>query len=136
MKKTSLQSIRESEQTVKPFGYFLLYFRSKSDKLLGTGYEREIRFLSAIDKPVMVLQLTGVLIDPKGNVVRAGSEAFFHEDTPFWAQVLEMSKVIDDKTLQNAVLSEIREDLPGSPLAWKIAVNNLLQQLTQRPALL
>jgi hypothetical protein len=108
----------------------------KKKVVLGTGYEREIRFLSAIDKPVAVLQLTGVLLDHKGNVVRAGAEAFFHEDTPFWAQILDMSKIIDDKTLQNAVLSERREDLPGSPLAWQTALNNLLYQLTQRPALL
>lgn len=108
----------------------------KKRVVLGTGYEREIRFLSATDKPVAVLQITGVLLDHKGNVVRAGSEAFFHEDTPFWAQVLDMSKSIDDKTLQSAVLTERREDLPGSPLAWQTALHNLLHQLTQRAAAL
>lgn len=35
----------------------------KKKVILGTGYEREIRFLSAVDKPVEVLQLTGVLMD-------------------------------------------------------------------------
>ncbi len=105
----------------------------KKKVVLGTGYEREIRFLSAIDKPVEVLQITGVLLDKKGNVVRAGAEAFFHEDTPFWVQVLEMSKSIDDKSLHNVILEEKRDDLPGNPLAWKVAVHHLLHQLTQKP---
>jgi hypothetical protein len=104
----------------------------KKKVVLGTGYEREIRFLSAVDKPVEVLQLTGVLLDKNGNVVRAGAEGFLHEDSPFWVQVLEAGTTVDDRAIRKLFTEEVREDLPGRPLAWKVAVENLVKQLTQR----
>jgi hypothetical protein len=111
----------------------------KSDKgmfgkkvVLGTGYERDIRFLSAEDKPVEVLQLTGILLDSGGNILRAGAEGLFHEDTPFWAQVMELKKAIDDRTLQRLVSEERREELPGQPLVWQAGLQNLLANLLGR----
>lgn len=106
----------------------------KKKVVLGTGYEREIRFLSAIDKPVEVLQLTGVILNKKGDVMKAGAEVFLHQDTPFWAQVFDMGKAIDDETLQNVILEEKREDLTGQPPAWQVAIYHLMQNLTERPA--
>ena len=64
--------------------------------------------------------------------MRAGAEAFLHQDTPFWAQMLDVKQLTDDNTMQ-AVLNHTREDLPGEPLAWKVALHHLLQQLTRRP---
>lgn len=106
----------------------------KKKVVLGTGYEREIRFLSAIDKPVEVLQLTGVILNKKGDVMKAGAEVFLHQDAPFWAQVFDLGKAIDDETLQNVILEEKREDLPGQPPAWQVAIYHLMQNLTERPA--
>lgn len=104
----------------------------KKKVVLGTGYEPEIRFLSAEDKPVEVLQLTAMLIDKNGDVLRAGSEAFLYEDTPFWAQIVGLNKSIDDQSIQNAIINERRNDLPGNPLAWKIGLTTLMEQLLQR----
>lgn len=104
----------------------------KKKVVLGTGYEHEIRFLSAMDKPVEVLQLTGVLLDREGNVIRAGAEGFLHEDSPFWVQTLEAGTSIDDKAIEKLFTEERREDLPGRPLAWKVAMDNLVDRLTQR----
>lgn len=104
----------------------------KKKVILGTNYEHEIRFLSAVDKPVEVLQLTGVLMDKDGNVMRAGAEGFLHEDSPFWVQVLDAGTTIDDNAIQKLFTEERREDLPGRPLAWKVAVDNLVSQLTNR----
>lgn len=106
----------------------------KKKIVLGTGYEREIRFLSAIDKPVEVLQLTGVILNKKGDIMKAGAEVFLHQDAPFWAQVFDMGKAIDDETLQNVILEEKRDDLPGQPPAWQVAIYHLMQNLTERPA--
>lgn len=100
--------------------------------VLGTGYEPEIRFLSAQDKPVEVLQLTGLVIRRDGEVIRAGAEAFLYEDTPFWAQVLAVSTAIDDGEMRQAVGDHRRDDLPGRPLAWQVALRHLLEQLTGR----
>ncbi len=104
----------------------------KKKVILGTDYEHEIRFLSAVDKPVEVLQLTGVLLDKEGNVIRAGAEGFLHEDSPFWVQTLEAGTTIDDNAIENLFTEERREDLPGRPLAWKVAMDNLVTQLTKK----
>lgn len=104
----------------------------KKKVVLGTDYEREIRFLSAVDKPVEVLQLTGILLDGDGEVVRAGAEGFLHEDSPFWLQVLDAESTISDNSVSDLFTGQLREDLPGNPPAWKVAVINLLEQLTQR----
>lgn len=105
----------------------------KKKVVLGTDYEPEIRFLSDELEPVEVLQITGMLVDKKGNIIRAGAEAFLYEDSPFWVQVLEASTAIDDKTLIRSATDIRRDDLPGKPLAWKVAMYNLIRQLTQRP---
>ena len=105
----------------------------KKKVVLGTDYEPEIRFLSAELEPVEVLQISGMLLDKEGNIIRAGSEAFLYEDSPFWVQAFGASTSIDDNTLANSITEIRREDLPGQPLAWKVAIHNLTQQLTQRP---
>jgi len=49
--------------------------------VLGTGYEEGIKFLSAEDKPVEVLQVTGMLLDREGNIIRSGAEGIVAKDT-------------------------------------------------------
>jgi hypothetical protein len=97
--------------------------------VLGTGYEEPIAFLTAEDKLLEVLQLTGVLVDAQGEVVRAGAEGILARDTPFAAQVFDVSKVLDDRTLARVLTKERRTDLPGDPLKWQVALDNLLAQL-------
>ena len=97
--------------------------------VLGTGFEEPVKFLTAEDKLLEVLQLTGVLLDAQGNVVRAGAEGILARDTPFAAQVVDVTKVLDDRTLERVLTSERRQDLPGDPLKWEVALGNLLAQL-------
>jgi hypothetical protein len=97
--------------------------------LLGTGHQEPIRFLTAEDKLLEVLQLTGVLVDASGRVVRAGAEGIIARDTPFLAQVADVTRVIDDASLRQALTAERRSDLPGDPLKWEVALDNLLAQL-------
>lgn len=105
----------------------------KKKVVLGTGYEREIRFLSAVDKPVEVLQVTGILLDKEGTVIRAGAEGFLHEDSPFWVQALDAGTTVDDNAINKLHDEQRRTDLPGNPLAWQVALYNLIEQLLQRP---
>jgi hypothetical protein len=102
--------------------------------VLGTGHEEPIRFLTAEDKLLEVLQLTGVLVDAEGRVVRAGAEGILARDTPFAAQVLDVSKVLDARTLEQVLTVERRADLPGNPLKWQVALGNLLAGLGADPA--
>jgi hypothetical protein len=106
----------------------------KKRVVLGTGYETDIRFLSAELEPVHVLYLTGALIDLEGKVVRAGAEGILSEDTPFWAQSIGAQREIDTDTVLRLLEEERREDLPGKPLKWQVALENLLAQLLGEPS--
>ena len=97
--------------------------------VLGTGYEEPIAFLTAEDKLLEVLQVTGVLVDAQGRVVRAGAEGILSRDTPFAAQVFDVGKVLDERTLTRVLTKERRSDLPGDPLKWQVALGNLLAEL-------
>ncbi len=101
--------------------------------VLGTDHEHQIRFLSAEDEPVGVLQISGMLFDRDGKLLRAGAEGIIHEDTPFWAQSFGIEKTIDDRAVQQLLRNERRQDLAGRPLAWKVAAYHLMEQLMQRP---
>ena len=96
---------------------------------LGTGHVEPIRFLTAEDKLLEVLQLTGVLVDAQGRVVRSGAEGILARDTPFAAQVLDVGKDLDDRALAQVLTRERRDDLPGGPLKWEVALDNLIAQL-------
>lgn len=97
--------------------------------VLGTGYEETVEFLTAEDKLLEVLALTGVLVEAQGRVARAGAEGILARDTPFAAQVFDVSKVLDDRTLERVLTAERRGDLPGSPFKWEVALGNLVAQL-------
>ena len=104
---------------------------TKKAVMLGTGYEARIKFLTAVDKPIEVLQLTGILVGNDGRVLRAGAEGVLGRDTPFTAQVFDVSKLLDDETLAAALTTERRDDLSGTPLALEVALDNLVAQLLQ-----
>ena len=100
--------------------------------VLGTGHEKDVRFFSAVDKPIEVLQLSAVLLDQDGRELCAGAEGIHGSDAPFWVQMLDAGKDIDDATLERILTAERREDLPGAPLNWQAAVDQLLWNLLQR----
>jgi hypothetical protein len=103
----------------------------RKEVVLGTGHRQPIRFLTAEDKPVEVLHLTGVLLDAAGRPVRAGAEGVILRDTPFAAQVFDVVRTLDDISLERVLEDERRTDLPGSPLKLDVAFDNLLAQLTR-----
>jgi hypothetical protein len=98
---------------------------------LGTGYRQPVKFLTAEDKPVEVLHLTGVLVDQQGRVVRAGAEGVVLRDTPFLAQTVGVTRTFDAQELQRVLTREQRHDLPGAPLTIDVALDNLIAQLTR-----
>ena len=98
---------------------------------LGTGYRQPVKFLTAEDKPVEVLHLTGVLVDQQGRVVRAGAEGVVLRDTPFLAQTVGVTRTFDAQELQRVLSREQRHDLPGAPLTIDVALDNLIAQLTR-----
>lgn len=98
---------------------------------LGTGYRQPVKFLTAEDKPVEVLHLTGVLVDAQGRVVRAGAEGIVLRDTPFLAQSIDVTRTFEHAELRRVLTQERRNDLPAAPLKLDVALDNLIAQLTR-----
>lgn len=96
--------------------------------VLGTDHEEKIRFLSAVDKPVEVLAITGMVLDAQGNVLRAGAEGIAGMDPEFWVQVLELGQDLDPAAIAR-LRTERRDELPGRPFKWQAALDQLLHQL-------
>jgi len=103
----------------------------RKEVVLGTGYRQPIEFMTAEDKPVEVLHLTGALVDAQGRVVRAGAEGIVLRDTPFLAQAFDVTRGFDDEEIARVLLDQRRHDLPGAPLAIDAALDSLLAQLTR-----
>jgi hypothetical protein len=101
--------------------------------LLGTGHERPVKFLTAEDRLLQVLQVAGVIVNAEGQVVRAGAEGILARDTPFLAQAFELEKMLDDDGVEAALSTERRDDLAGAPLSLEVAIHNLVGQLLLDP---
>jgi len=100
--------------------------------VLGTGYETPIRFLSAIDQPVEVIQLTGLLLDADGKVLRGGAQGMVSQDSEFLLQAADIRREIGPLAIQQLTNHERRDDLPGAPLKWQAALDQLLANLLGR----
>jgi hypothetical protein len=97
--------------------------------VLGERHEVKRPFLRAELQPIQVLQVTGVLLAPDGRVLAAGAEGIHAVDTPFKAQMFGLQREINPGEVE-AVLHELRrEDLPGRPLKWEAALDNLVYRL-------
>lgn len=96
---------------------------------LGTDHEVELPWLTSLETPVTVLQLTGALVGPDGKAIRIGAEGLLARRTPFRASILGAQALIRDEDV--AELSRARrDDLPGNPLVWQVALRELVEGLT------
>jgi hypothetical protein len=98
---------------------------------MGTSYTVELPWLTSLETPVSVVQLTGALVDTAGRAVRIGAEGMLARRTPFLASTLGAQALISDADIE-ALRSARREDLPGRPLVWQVAIRALVAQLTGR----
>ena len=99
---------------------------------LGTGHTARFPWLTSLETPVPVLQLTGALVDQEGKAIRIGAEAFHAKRTPFLVSGAGAQALLLDEDVTEA-RTRRREDLPGQPLAWRVALRQLVEQLTGRP---
>jgi hypothetical protein len=97
--------------------------------VLGENHEVPQPFLRAELQPMQVLQVTGALLAPDGRVLAAGAEGIHAMDTPFSAQVFGLQKEIDPAAIRAIITGLRREDLPGAPLKWEAALDNLVFRL-------
>jgi hypothetical protein len=105
----------------------------KKEIELGTGYVANLPWLTSLETPVNVLQLTGALMGRDGRALRIGAEGLLARRTGILASALGLQMLITDKEVEE-VRAARRNDLPGQPLVWQVALRNLVVGLTGRGA--
>jgi len=98
---------------------------------LGTGYRAQFPWLTSLETPVTVLQLTGALVGRDGKAIRIGAEGFYARRTRLLVSAIGGQEVLTEADVE-AVRSAKREDLPGAPIAWKVALMELVSGVTGR----
>ena len=98
---------------------------------LGTGHVVSLPWLTSLETPVSVLQLTGARIGRNGQAVRIGAEGLLARRTPFAVSALGAQALISDEDVEK-VRTARRDDLPGQPLVWQAALRTLVTQLAGR----
>ncbi|HEX6313411.1 MAG TPA: hypothetical protein VFZ73_01070 [Gemmatimonadaceae bacterium] len=96
---------------------------------LGTNYVVPVPWVTSLETPVSVIQLTGALIDREGQAVRIGAEGILAQRTPIVASGFGMQRLISEEDVERA-RSLRHDDRPGQPLVWRSALCALLAQLT------
>lgn len=97
---------------------------------LGTGHRATLPWLTSLETPVSVLQVTGALINRDGKAVRIGAEGFLARRTALVISAMGGQEIITDQEATRARDAR-RDDLPGQPLAWKVALEHLVRELTR-----
>lgn len=98
---------------------------------LGTQHKATLPWLTSVETPVSVLQLTGALVDHDGKAVRIGAEGFHARRTRLAVSAIGAHETLTDDDVR-AAISARREELPGRPLAWQVAMRQLVTNLTAR----
>lgn len=96
---------------------------------LGTSHVAELPWLTSLETPVSVLQLTGALVSRDGRAVRIGAEGMLARRTGIIAAGLGAQALITDEDVQD-LRTRRRDDLPGRPLAWQVALRTLVERLS------
>ncbi len=96
---------------------------------LGTAHVVALPWLTSLETPVQVLQVTGALMDRNGQAVRIGAEGMLAKRTRFLASAFGAQELLTAEDLA-ALRSRVREDRPGEPLVWKEAMRQLVHGLT------
>lgn len=97
---------------------------------LGTGHEQDLAWLTSLETPLYVMQLTGALVDEQGRAVRIGAEGIMAKRTRFRISALGAQEIWSDEDV-GWLRHARRTDLPSQPLAWKEAMRQLVAQLTR-----
>jgi hypothetical protein len=96
---------------------------------LGDGYDVPVPWLTSLDQPVSVLQLTGALVGRDGRAVRIGAEGLVARRTSLLVSLVGGQALIRDEDVES-LRTKLRDDLPGRPLVWQEALRNLVAELT------
>jgi hypothetical protein len=102
----------------------------RGDKVvdLGTSHAVSLPWLTSLEQPVQVLQLTGALVGRDGKASRIGAEGLLAKRTGIVLSGFGAQALISDEDVQT--LRETRRtDLAGQPLVWQAALRELVAGL-------
>jgi len=103
------------------------------DKMIELGTEHTVRlpWLTSLETPVHVLQLTGALMGRDGRAIRIGAEGMLARKTSLPLSALGAQALIPDEVVAELRAAR-RDDLPGEPLVWQEALRTLVTRLVGR----
>lgn len=90
---------------------------------LGTGRSMPVAWLTSLDDPVQVLQLTGALVSRDGKVLRVGAEGLIARRTGMKASVAGVQEILTEDDLAALFAAEA-----GTP-PWRAALRSLVEGL-------
>lgn len=105
--------------------------RGTKEVELGTGHTQSLPWLTSLETPVAVLQLTGAIVGGDGWAIRIGAEGFALRRTRLAVSALGGVELLREEDVAESRTAR-RDDLPGRPLAWQVAMRHLVANLTGR----
>lgn len=105
--------------------------RGDKEVELGTNHVVRLPWLTSLETPVSVLQLTGARIGRDGRAQRIGAEGLLARRTSLPISSIGGQALISDAEVEEARTAR-REDLPGRPLVWQVALRELVRGLIGR----
>lgn len=98
---------------------------------LGTDHTVGVPWLTSLEHPVAVVQLTGALVGRDGRAIRIGAEGMLAKRSHILVSALGAQSLVSDEDIER-LRTLRRDDLPGQPLVWQVALRTLVWQLTGR----
>lgn len=80
---------------------------------------------------VVASRTTAALVERDGRVVRIGAEGFYARRTRLLVSAVGGQELMSDEDIV-AARTLRREDLPGAPVAWKVAMRELVGRVIGR----
>ena len=96
---------------------------------LGSDYTVGVPWLTSLEHPVAVVQLTGALVGRDGRAIRIGAEGMLAKRSQILVSALGAQSLVTDEDIER-LRTLRRDDLPNQPLVWQVALRNLVSQLT------
>lgn len=104
-------------------------WRGDKEVELGTSYTLDLPWLTSLETPVQVLQLTGALVGPDGKAVRIGAEGLLARRTRILLSAIGVQELVRAEDVHQLRTAR-REDVPGKPLLWQAGLRQIVSQLT------
>jgi hypothetical protein len=109
----------------------------KKELALGTGHSIPVKWLTSLDDPVEVIHIMGTLMDKNGKIYRVGAEGIIAAKTAsFFESIIGLRNTMTDDAVSAITTDLRREDLPGKPLNYRVALQNLVANLLDRKHLI